>query len=299
MGHRLRGALSLSNVGVNGGAGGVYRSTNGGGRWTDISDDLIATNAMAVQSVVFVPDEPTKLLISANQQPGGSGWVHRSTRCQTHADCDDGMSCSVDTCDPAIPADGCRHDVSGADADSDGIPDSCDSCPTRRSRFPDRDYDADGALDGCADNCLGVKNPDQRNTDGCPGSPGGVCASPSDGTEGGDLCDACPACIGANCCTGLTARKLIGPFAGSITASDPALGSIKLDFPANTFGGQTSVAVTGVNQSAYGLGNLTNGAHIFDARFTPPGPLSKPSGGQRLRGRRRNLRVLTMKVSGI
>ncbi|MFP6663909.1 MAG: hypothetical protein VCC00_06910 [Deltaproteobacteria bacterium] len=73
---------------------------------------------------------------------------------------DDGDACTDDECDGAGA---CAHPVvPGVDSDGDG----------------DDDNDDDGIYDLC-DNCLNVCNPAQENSDG--------------DTNGGDLCDACPA----------------------------------------------------------------------------------------------------------
>lgn len=77
-----------------------------------------------------------------------------------------------------------------ADSDGDGVGDACDVCPLDRDvkscpAARKSDCDADGIPDN-ADNCLGVTNPDQKDSD-------------SDGQ--GDACDLCP----------LAANPLSGP----------------------------------------------------------------------------------------
>ena len=77
----------------------------------------------------------------------------------TPVDCDDHDPCTLDSCDPAT---GCVHRAT--DADSDGVPDSCDNCPS--SDNPDQaDADGDGIGDVC-DNCVAVVNPGQEDCDG-------------------------------------------------------------------------------------------------------------------------------------
>ncbi|MCP3935212.1 MAG: DUF11 domain-containing protein [Actinomycetia bacterium] len=71
-----------------------------------------------------------------------------------------------------IGADICPGVPDGGDADSDGVPDGCDTCPLDN---PD-DSDSDGVCDS-ADNCTDVSNPGQEDGD-------------SDGA--GDACDTCP-----------------------------------------------------------------------------------------------------------
>ena len=93
------------------------------------------------------------------------GDVCSNGTCQSGApaNCDDGKACTVDSCDPIL---GCIHtfDQSLPDSDGDGVPDSCDNCPTVYN--PDqRDTDGDGLGDAC-DNCPTVYNPDQ-NPDAC------------------------------------------------------------------------------------------------------------------------------------
>jgi cytosine/adenosine deaminase-related metal-dependent hydrolase len=96
------------------------------------------------------------------------------------------------------------------DSDGDGVGDACDACPLDRDVKDARDTkscpmargsdcDADGVPDS-ADNCLGVKNPDQKDSD----------------TDGqGDACDTCP----------LTANPLSGPCPYSVKElRDPGRG---------------------------------------------------------------------------
>jgi hypothetical protein len=87
--------------------------------------------------------------------------------------CDDGKDCTLDTCDPST---GCRHayDPSLPDGDLDGVPDSCDNCPTV-TNADQADQDRDGLGDAC-DNCPAVPNADQTDQD-------------QDGV--GDVCDNC------------------------------------------------------------------------------------------------------------
>jgi slime mold repeat-containing protein/thrombospondin type 3 repeat protein len=80
----------------------------------------------------------------------------------THAalNCDDGKDCTADSCNSGT---GCVHTyVAGLpDADGDGVPDSCDNCPSLSN--PDQsDIDSDGVGDRC-DNCPGVPNADQAD----------------------------------------------------------------------------------------------------------------------------------------
>ena len=88
----------------------------------------------------------------------------------------------LDTVDPisalsGITVTGGRLNINSAlaDADSDGVPDSLDNCPTTYNPSQ-TDTDGDGIGDAC-DNCLTTYNPDQADGDG-------------DGI--GDACDNCP-----------------------------------------------------------------------------------------------------------
>jgi hypothetical protein len=114
--------------------------------------------------------------------------------------------------------DNCPEDANEdqADADYDGLGDTCDGCPNLFCPNAE-DFDEDG-VPVCCDNCAGEANPDQADADGdgvgdvcdtCPTVPdpdqadadqNGVgdacetCTSPpdSDGDGVGDRCDVCP-----------------------------------------------------------------------------------------------------------
>ena len=107
------------------------------------------------------------------------------------------------------------------DADADGLPNTCDNCPTT-ANAAQSDVDGDGVGDAC-DNCMLTPNPEQENLDadhlgdacddctdgdhdgfGDPGFPGNDCPvdncplafnpgqSDADGDGPGDACDNCP-----------------------------------------------------------------------------------------------------------
>lgn len=61
--------------------------------------------------------------------------------------CDDSNACTIDSCDPNL---GCLHsyDATLPDTDADGIPDSCDNCPTV-SNTGQQDCDGDGVGEAC------------------------------------------------------------------------------------------------------------------------------------------------------
>ena len=68
--------------------------------------------------------------------------------CQgTAVSCDDGRDCTIDSCHPTV---GCVHayDARLPDADSDGVPDSCDNCPGAANRLQ-LDCNANGVGDAC------------------------------------------------------------------------------------------------------------------------------------------------------
>lgn len=61
--------------------------------------------------------------------------------------CDDGRSCTIDSCNPTS---GCVHayDARLPDTDLDGLPDSCDNCPTTANRLQ-HDCNGNGIGDAC------------------------------------------------------------------------------------------------------------------------------------------------------
>lgn len=124
------------------------------------------------------------------------------------------------------------------------------------------DTDGDGfcnTLGSPPDNCPAVANPDQGNLDG-------------DVPPVGDLCDTCPGCVGTTCCkVPRTTKGLIGSSAGLVQTPD---GAVRIDVPAGTFATPTSVSVTGVDQSSYGLGGSA-GNYTVVARLGPAGALGQ------------------------
>jgi len=91
-----------------------------------------------------------------------AGGVCSNGACQggTPVNCDDGKDCTADSCDLAR---GCVHSYLPGlpDADADGVPDSCDNCPTVPNPSQ-ADTDGDGVADAC-DNCPTYPNPDQAD----------------------------------------------------------------------------------------------------------------------------------------
>jgi hypothetical protein len=103
----------------------------------------------------------------------------------------DGIPPSCDNC-PTV------DNVDQSDVDHDRVGDACDNCPNKIN--PDQtDVDGDGVGDIC-DNCPTVSNPDQRDADGnhvgdaC--DPCGAVDSDHDGF--GDACDNCPNVVNSN-----------------------------------------------------------------------------------------------------
>jgi len=115
--------------------------------------------------------------------------------CQSGAPvvCDDGVVCTVDSCNEST--DSCEYSEGVTDTDGDGIGDACDPCPVDPGNDIDEDgvcgdvdncptgtnalqvdADADGVGDVC-DNCVLDPNPTQADLDG-------------DGL--GEACDPCP-----------------------------------------------------------------------------------------------------------
>ena len=117
----------------------------------------------------------------------------RIARIFSCADADtDGVGDCFDNC-PTV-ANG-----SQADTDGDGKGNACDNCPTV-SNATQTDGDGDGAGDAC-DNCAGLANPTQTNSDADPrGDACDNCPTVTnagqenrDGDSNGDACDNCPA----------------------------------------------------------------------------------------------------------
>jgi hypothetical protein len=86
---------------------------------------------------------------------GACSFVPTEGCCRTYEEgCDDGDPCTADAC---VPADGdeggtpdygtCSHEAS-PDGDGDGIPDSCDNCPSKNNTRQ-KDSDLDGTGDAC------------------------------------------------------------------------------------------------------------------------------------------------------
>ncbi|MBU1537188.1 thrombospondin type 3 repeat-containing protein, partial [Myxococcota bacterium] len=89
-------------------------------------------------------------------------------------------------------------EVDMGDADTDGIPDAADNCPTVANPGQE-DSDGDGVGDAC-DNCINDANPGQENSDGdtlgdacdnCP-TTDNQAQTDTDNDGSGDLCDNCP-----------------------------------------------------------------------------------------------------------
>jgi hypothetical protein len=108
----------------------------------------------------------------------------------------DGIPPSCDNC-PTV------NNADQLDSDGDGVGDACDNCP--HTYNPDQfDGDGDGVGSAC-DNCSQVANPDQADLDGdrvgtvCDNCP--AVANPDQGDVDGDLvgnaCDNCPAIANA------------------------------------------------------------------------------------------------------
>jgi hypothetical protein len=92
------------------------------------------------------------------------------------------------------------------DADGDGFGDVCDPCPqdgeiTELVNSNYEDMDSDGSDDNVCDNCVGIANVDQLNSDddpwgdACDTCPSLTTAEPvpdDDGDGAGNACDRCP-----------------------------------------------------------------------------------------------------------
>jgi hypothetical protein len=258
---------TLASVGPDG----LFKTTNGGSAWIDKTAALPFTFEFEVD-----PLTPSRLYAAAGSSgisrstDGGDTWVqdgsglvpgytidglgaapttprtlyvtqaaqgiYKNQLCTTVADCTDAYACTADACNPASASAsiaGCTHTPS-TDTDREGIPD-------------------------CADNCPSTVNQDQNNLDG-------------DGPAVGDVCDACPGCIGASCCVPTrTTSATVGFFGPSLQTPD---GSVTLVPPG--FSPPRSVSITGVNQSAFGIGNTATN-QVIVARFGPAGPLPGPA----------------------
>lgn len=118
--------------------------------------------------------------------------------------CDDGNSDNWDGCRNDCTCGVCGCGVPETDADTDGVADCIDNCPSTPNANQ-TDADGDGLGDAC-DNCPAISNADQADGDGdgvgdacdnCPSFPNPDQAD-SDYDGYGDACDNCPSTSNPN-----------------------------------------------------------------------------------------------------
>ena len=253
---------------------GLFRSTDGGANWLDVSPRL--PYAVAVRDLAFDPANPAIMYAVSSDTR-----LYKTQQCSSVADCDDGDVCTLDTCAPSNPAAtlvGCVHTFT--DRDGDGLCDGLDNCPTV-SNAGQQDGDGDSAGDAC-DNCPTAYNPDQRDSDGCPAAPNNRCSNPVDGAEGGDRCDACPA-LTPNPPGCVAAKGTVGPArcdggtssaAGCTLTLDSAGLQMSVTLPPGAFPTDTSVSVTQLSTLAGSYIRLGNDSKpVLIGRVLPPGSL--------------------------